>query len=146
MARIDAGQQTPTRTFAAFGCNCMSFRMRPPDIDTILKGAARAAQVQVRFLGVKDGVWQFEAWTNEEHYQVVFDPLSELPGGWCKHCAACAASVIGGWLKDLYTFIAEEHPEYTKKGKKKHGQESGVQDLTGADGTDTGPTGNYPPL
>ena len=85
-----------------WSCTCPA-RKRPKNLSRTL---ARAANVQVEDLGVdkKDGVHHFRAWSGETKYRVAFDPNES--GGWCKHCARCAAILTGEWLGRSYYEVA----------------------------------------
>jgi hypothetical protein len=130
MPHVEAGNAKPTSQsrVPAWGCNCPSFRTGKPGDEKLIAAVARATGVTVAFLGIKNGVWQFECFTVEgTSYQVVFDPQSTEEGGWCKHTVACAKHVVGDWLGTVYQAIAEQHPEYMK-GKRNARKETALQD------------------
>lgn len=96
MPIVEMGRAGP-----GFACSCPAFRRQPKNL---AKTLARAASVQVEDLGVEGGVHHFRAWSGETKYRVAFDPNES--GGWCKHCAACAAVLASEWLRRSYSEVA----------------------------------------
>jgi len=71
----------------------------------LAKILAGAAGVQVEDLGTEDDVHWFRAGAGDTMYRVGYS-LTES-GGWCKHCAACAAVLTSEWLRRSYSEVAE---------------------------------------
>ncbi len=103
--------------------------MGMPSPNKLFAGLARAAHVHYRYLRKETlrngtmGTLHFEAWTDPDtRYQVVYDPIQA--GGWCKHCAACAAHLVGKWLADVFGIIEtffEKEKTNAKSSKKGSG-------------------------